>query len=70
MRSEPHKVSTLHQLFRGAWWFIRGVKGNYYRRICARCGFTGQAHWGLKECKCIRFKPLPGEKATWVKSNA
>lgn len=35
-------------------WAIRGVGALAYRRLCARCGRTGQAHWGFGSC--FRFK--------------
>jgi hypothetical protein len=73
--SQPHIVSLMPAILRDAWWFIRGVEGDYYRRICDRCGYTGTAHWsffvpifemlspGFKRHQfCLRFKPKPGEK--------
>jgi hypothetical protein len=50
---EPHKISAPGPL-RRLWWWIRGVGYFDFRRICARCGRTGQAHFGL--AGCIRFK--------------
>jgi len=46
--------TKLKMVLRNWWWFFRGVDTANYRKICARCGRTGQVHYDIKGC--IRFK--------------
>ena len=43
-------------LWSDCWWWIRGVHGADYRRLCRRCGRTGQLHWTWQGCR--RFQPV------------
>lgn len=36
------------------WWQVRGVDSCDYRKLCAFCGASGQAHWSLNGC--LRFR--------------
>lgn len=44
------------------WSWLRGVNDpKNWRKTCARCGFTGQAHYNIiGPTICRRFKPMPG----------
>jgi hypothetical protein len=35
-------------------WWLRGVTAQNYRKLCKRCGNTGQMHWSWRGC--WRFK--------------
>lgn len=40
------------------WWRIRGVGERDHRRICGRCGWTGQMHFDMTtNGLCWRFRP-------------
>lgn len=41
---------SLARSLRTLWWRIRGVGAHDYRRLCRRCGRTGQAHWHVRGC--------------------
>ena len=47
-------MALVRRIARQAWWWIRGVKARDYRRVCARCDRTGQAHWALTDCRRFR----------------
>jgi len=53
MTAEPHKVLA-HRWYHNLYWRIRGVSGQDFRKLCLRCGGTGQAHFGWRIC--WRFK--------------
>jgi len=54
LMAEPHRVSR-HTWLHGMWWLVRGVtEAEDFRRLCKRCGRTGQAHFSLRGC--WRFK--------------
>ena len=57
MTYEPHKVSKPENAWQAMWRrLVTGVRDEDWRRICDRCGYTGQTH-GRGFIKCWRFKP-------------
>jgi hypothetical protein len=59
--SEPHRI-TAHRWYHDLWWWVRGVGSFDFRRLCSRCGRTGQAHYHW--AGCLRFKRL--RRRPWI----